>query len=335
MTTIDNVIKNINKKYGDWIATKGCKWWDQIERISSWSVSLDYALWGGYPKWKIIELLWNNGSWKSTLCLMAAKINQDNWWHTLYVDMENALNADRIRSLWLDNKSFISITPEDWNTAINIMQEALDEWVFDLIVWDSIDSSTPRVELQWDSWDSHMWVKAKMINQAMRKLNLWLKGKTTLMITNQYRINIGQNYGDPTVTPWGNWPAYYASQRLLINRQEAISKQLVNGNWEMVWTHIEVRIKKNRFYKPEQRAELYLLYNWTIREWTYVINAFISSWLLRQDWKTFYRWKEKLWIKNRVIEYYASDLDKYKEDCDKLLKEVKEQTFDNKESTTF
>jgi recombination protein RecA len=61
----------------------------------------------------------------------------------------------------------------------------------DLIIVDSVAALTPKAEIEWEMWDSHMWLQARLMSQALRKIT-WVinKSNTTVIFINQIRMKI-------------------------------------------------------------------------------------------------------------------------------------------------
>ena len=293
--------------------------WD-TETLSTWSIWLDYALGWGIWANKIIQVLWESGSWKSTLCMHIVRKEQERGWKVMVVDMENAFNQQRVESIWVNYNDLHIIIPENGNDAIDKIAEALREQTVTMILWDWIDSSIPKKILMSDSWESHMWVNARMISEAMRKFNALLKGKTTLVITNQYRINLGVTYWDNLTTTWGKAPMFYSSQVIRINKLAKAENQVLNSDWEKIWTYLKMKVIKNRIWEPDRVAEVNLMFNWAIKEWAFIFEKLVKVGILTKEKLTYYRNWEKIWSKALLIEFYASDLDMYFKDADELVR---------------
>ncbi len=301
-----------------WILKTGNDW--EITVIKTWSSWLDYAL--GWWLWegKIIEVLWQSGSGKSTLCLHLAKSIQSRGDRVMIVDMENALNEQRVNDTGLNYSELDIIVPENWNDAIDIIQAALVSKDYWMVIWDWIDSSISKKILNSDNGESHMWVNARMISEAMRKFNASLRGRdTTLVMTNQYRINLWNTYWDPYTTPWGSAPRFYASQTIKLSRLAKSDHQIMDSNKKKIWTYVKCKIDKNRIWEPDRTAEFNLMFNGTIKEWKFIIPKFVEVWILTKDANTYYRDGEKIWVYSKLVEFYASDLDMYYSDCDRFV----------------
>ena len=70
--TLNGVLKDISKKYGDNVAKFGADSLEVDGILSLGSPMLDYCLYGGIPEGRIIELSGAEGSGKTTTAFMIA-----------------------------------------------------------------------------------------------------------------------------------------------------------------------------------------------------------------------------------------------------------------------
>jgi recombination protein RecA len=222
---LNNALSMIEKQF--W---KGSimKLWDEnstanIETTSSWSLSLDIALWGWYAKWRIVEIYGPESSGKTTLTLHAIAECQKAWWTAAFIDAEHALDPAYAKKIGVDIDNLIVSQPDYWEQALEIVDSLVRSWAIDLIIIDSVAALTPKAEIEWDMWDSHMWLQARLMSQALRKITWAIsKSKTTVIFINQIRMKIGVMFWSPETTTWWNALKFYASQRLDIRRKAKI-----------------------------------------------------------------------------------------------------------------
>lgn len=74
---------------------------------------------------------------------------------------------------------------------------------------------------------------------------------TTLIFLNQIRTKIGVMYGDPTTSPGGNAPEFYASQRLKLGKSMIVDK--ANGNAK-IGQSVGCEVIKNKVYRPFEKC---------------------------------------------------------------------------------
>ena len=319
---IVEALRSIEKQFGKWALIK---MWDNknawmVETNHSWSYMLDIVLGWGYPRGRVIEIYGPESSWKTTITLLAAAQIQKAWWTVAFIDAEHALDPNYARLLWVDIDNLYLSQPDYGEQALSIAEELAKTWAFDLIIIDSVAALTPKAEVEWDMWDSHMWLQARMMSQWLRKLASTLaKTHTTIIFINQIRLKIGVMFGNPETTTWWNALKFYASQRLEIRKGEKIEE-----NKEQVWYICKVKIIKNKIYPPFKTAELPIRYMQWVDAVIDVLDASIALGLLHKAWAFYtiddqkFQWKERaaayLSINPKTLEILKSHItDKLKD----------------------
>ncbi len=218
---LNNALAMIEKQF--W---KGSimKLWDEgakqkVETSSSGSLGLDLALGGWYAKGRIVEIYGPESSGKTTLTLHAIAEIQKAGGTAAFIDAEHALDPEYAKRIGVDTDNLVISQPDYGEQALEIVDSLVRSWAVDLIVVDSVAALTPKAEIEWDMWDSHMGLQARLMSQALRKIT-WAISKTgcTVIFINQIRMKIWVMFGSPETTTWGNALKFYASQRLDVRR---------------------------------------------------------------------------------------------------------------------
>jgi len=283
---LNNALSMIEKQFGKWSIMK---LWDseagqKIATNSSGSLGLDIALGSGYAKWRIIEIYGPESSGKTTLTLHAIAEVQKSGWTAAFIDAEHALDPEYAKKIWVDVDNLIISQPDYGEQALEIVDALVRSWAVDIIVVDSVAALTPKAELEWDMWDSHMWLQARLMSQALRKIT-WAISKswTTVFFINQVRMKIWVMFGNPETTTWGNALKFYASQRLDIRRKEKIE----SGKWwdkEISWNKVRVKVIKNKVAPPFKEAEFDVMYNEGISKVWEIIDLWSDMWVIKKAW---------------------------------------------------
>jgi len=290
---LNNALSMIEKQFGEWSIMKlGDKdGWMKVETYSSGSLSLDMALWGWYAKWRITEIYGPESSGKTTLTLHAIAECQKAGWVAAFIDAEHALDPEYARKIWVDIDNLIVSQPDYGEQALEIVEALVRSWAVDLIIVDSVAALTPKAEIEWEMWDSHMGLQARLMSQALRKIT-WPIAKTwcSVIFINQIRMKIWVMFGNPETTTWGNALKFYASQRLEIRRKEKIESKIEWGK-EISWNKTRVKVVKNKVAPPFREAEFDVMYNeWISKLWE-ILDIWSEIWVVKKAW-AFYSYND-------------------------------------------
>jgi len=182
-----------------------------LPKLDSGSLKLNEALGGGYEdggygQGRIVELIGDESSGKSTLCLHAIASAQANFpdKKALFIDVEHALDLNYANALGVDTKALLLNQPDNGDQGLDILDTLLRTDEISIAIVDSVAALVPKAELEGDITDSHVGGQARMMSQALRRLvTLASQANTTIIFTNQWRYKIGIMFGDPRtcVTP--------------------------------------------------------------------------------------------------------------------------------------
>lgn len=268
--------------------------WMKIETSWSGSLSLDLALGGWYAKGRIVEIYGPESSGKTTLTLHAIAEVQKAWGTAAFIDAEHALDPEYARKIGVDTDNLVISQPDYGEQALEITDSLVRSWAVDLIVVDSVAALTPKAEIEWDMWDSHMGLQARLMSQALRKIT-WAISKTgcTVIFINQIRMKIWVMFGSPETTTWGNALKFYASQRLDVRRTGKV-ESWTGMDKEISGNATKVKVIKNKVAPPFKEAIFDIMYNEGISKTWEIIDIGAELEVIKKSWAFYSYWETRL-----------------------------------------
>lgn len=281
---INEALASIEKQFGKGAIMKLGDAHMDVETFSSGSIWVDRALWGWYAKWRIVEIYGPESSGKTTLTMHAIAQCQKAGWVAAFVDAEHAFDPQYATKLWINNDDLLFSQPDYGEQALEIVQTLVESGAVDLIVVDSVSALTPKAEIEWSMWDSHMGLQARMMSQWLRKLTANIsKSNTTVIFINQIRMKIWVMFGSPETTSWGNSLKFYASQRIDIRRKWKI-ESWTGDNKEVNGSLTKVKVIKNKIAPPFREANIEIMFNQGISKVGEIIDFGVETEVLKKAW---------------------------------------------------
>lgn len=231
--SLSDVIKSINKKFGDNVARVGAQDLTVDGVLSLGSPSLDFCIYGGIPEGRIVEFSGAEGSGKTTNAFLAAasyqrveiERNPEHPRAIVFLDNEGTCDPTWASKMGYDMSESaivptIIIRPEA-QSAEEIFDMAIDmlkTGEVGLLIFDSIATLVPQQIADESMEKQQMGGIAKALTRfANTVIGLLRKYKATLIAINQVRENIS-GYGDPLQTPGGRAWKHACSMRLMFKR---------------------------------------------------------------------------------------------------------------------
>lgn len=273
-----NVLAKIKDEQDLVIRQLGDSNWPKVERISSGSLALDYALGGGWPRGRCAELFGVESGGKSMMSLSAIAEAQKLGGRASLMDYEGCFDPEWSAKQGVNvNELFIS-QPETAEQGMGALINMVQSNTFDLIAIDSVAAMMPKATLEGSVDDKHMAELARIMSQSLGMLTPYMsKSKTVVLFINQIRSTMTM-YGNPTTTPGGMALKFYSSVRVQVSRES--KSERVNDRKEMIGHNINAKVVKNKTAQPFRVASVPILYLGGVIKDEDFINACSSRGLL-------------------------------------------------------
>lgn len=266
--TLDDLIKNMQKEYGEEALSLYGEKQSVVEWIPVDSFAVSELLGKGIPRGRMIEVFGPESSGKTSfLTYLAAQI-QKHWFEdrkrhgvVALIDVEHAYDPEYAESFGLNMSKMIFSQPDSGEKALNIVEDLLESELVDCILVDSVAALTPQAEIDGEMGDQQVGLQPRLMSKMCRKLTSLLKpDSATIIFSNQIRVKIGgySPNGEPTETPGGKALKFYASIRVQTKKGDWIGE--ASDSEGLKGIHCVLKTIKSKVATPYRTADMSLIF---------------------------------------------------------------------------
>lgn len=308
-----------------------------VKFVPTGILPIDVHLQGGLPRGRFTEIFGDYSTLKSYIGLSVIAEAQRAGGIAALVDTEHAFDPGWATSLGVDVDNLIYKTPSTGEEAVDISEFLIRSRV-DVLVWDSVAATVPQTlaSKRMSNETVQPARLAALMSEASRKLTT-ANSSTAVLFINQTRINVGQMFGSPEVTPGGKAMGFYASYRIALRKAGKLSNPInvygSDGKKESVkevYAHkIKMVLEKSKLNKPHRETMLtFDLRTGRIDEVGFMISHGLETGLVNHEGQSW--WLKGSTTKVRGLEKFrdsltAAQLDRLRRGCLGLPEPVKKK----------
>lgn len=219
----------------------------------------------GFPSGRLIEMFGPESAGKTLIATKVMISAQQAGGIAAFMDHENSFEIDHAERLGLQTDptigNWIFKTPETFEESIDTLRE-VGQIVRDgklipdeapiVFVYDSLASMVPQSTLK-KAEERNMNDNTALARATSAHLPtivmLCAKYNICCIFLNQVRMKMGVMFGDPTTTPGGNAPKFYASVRIQLGRSQ------IKEGTDKVGQSIGASVIKNKVSNPFRKCK--------------------------------------------------------------------------------
>lgn len=260
MSDLTDFLREVEDRYGKASIVEENSDFKTNGVISTGSISLDLALGtGGIPRGNFTEISGPESSGKTTVALSAVKSALEEGLKVLYVDVERAVDYSYIEKLFgeFDKSNLAILSPKTAEDAFLVIENALEQDLFDMIILDSLGAMSPQKELDDELTDANVALLPRLLTKWLRRNSFTVKqNNVAFVFINQVRDNIGA-YMASYSTPGGHALKHFCTMQIKFTKGGKITGKTSN-DVEGILTKFTV--VKNKLAPPFKSATIPIVF---------------------------------------------------------------------------
>lgn len=277
--TLSEILKEVNKKYGDKVISVGVEDLTSYGTLSLGSPGFDFCLYNSFPERRIVEFSGAEGSGKTTTAyLLAASYqrkelqrNPENPRSIVFVDLECGADPEWALKMGYDMNNSpvktIRFTGSDMHAEaiFDIILNMIKTGEVGLVIVDSLNMLVPMLVFDESMEKKDMGGIAKPLGDFARRVKgLLIKYNCTLVGINQLRENIG-GYGNPLITAGGRGWKHACDVRMMFKKSSFFDDEgnvLTNNAESPAGYVMEAAVLKTKVCKWDRKlGRMYVNYD--------------------------------------------------------------------------
>lgn len=215
----------VNKQFGAGAVSLASDPDYEVRRWPTGLVPIDYALDGGIPRGRFMEIFGPYSTLKSFVLYTALGKVQQNGGRVGLIDTEHSFDPEWATDLGVKVDDLFISRPSTAEQGIGVL-EALIRQRFDLVGFDSVAAAIPKQHQEVaPGEDTQPGALARVMSKGLARLNAANKHTAAIFI-NQTRQKIGVTFGPTETTSGGLAMGYYASYRLSFRRTGKVNEDI-------------------------------------------------------------------------------------------------------------
>jgi len=262
MKPLEEVVRNLNRKFGEGSVVKAEDAVTKLTRFSTGSVTVDHAIGGGIPEGRISLIYGAESVTKTSLAVLAAKeyLRKYPRGSVVFVDVEHTLPKERIQQFGLDSSRFYIASPDSGEQGADMVCDVLSAKERTLVISDSLAALIPTAVLEEGADKGFVGVHARLVNRLVTKASALLRRNllsedavATVLFLNQERMKMSQ--WEPIEIPGGKAQRFFSSFTLHLRRTAWLFDDEGSDKKQKVGITVGFHVKKCKVWKPEGTGE--------------------------------------------------------------------------------